>query len=166
MTLSLFNVSLCFCCVRKSHACVVVDFDEICTLLVHLAIDILSDGVDSRHERLDIVELVLPLVDYCIHERSFTLNLELFAIQFHYLLLLEQAVRFLIIAWGARLTVAVGLLSIHEVHMLLHLEKHFLLHFAKFGLDVSQAFLIGLLLLSLLLLALVRHADVAVFFNE
>lgn len=72
----------------------------------------------------------------------------------------------LVVAGRARITVAMLSLAIYQVHVLLHLELSLLLHLAELARNVSHALLVRLLLLALLLLRLVGHANVAVFFNE
>ena len=143
-----------------------VDFNKVISLLMHLLIDILRDCVDVSHELLHIIQLVLSLSDYVVHEGSLSLDLELVTIQRHHLLLLEEPDRLLVVTRSARITVAESLLLVREVHVLLHLQGHLLVHLAELVRDVRKTFLIRLLLLVLLLLTLVRHADIAIVIDK
>jgi len=64
-------------CVVLGRGRVLVNLHKIVSLLVHVLIDRLRDGVDVTHELLDVVQIFLSLLDDIAHVVGFSTDLEL-----------------------------------------------------------------------------------------
>ena len=83
MLLRLLNILFCLLSVRESCVCVVVNLDEVITLLVHLCINLFRDVVDVSHELLYVVQFLLTLLNNVLHVRCFALNFQFFLVKLH-----------------------------------------------------------------------------------
>ena len=63
----------------KCSLCVLVNLYEVLALVMHIHIDLLSNRVDVTHQLFDIIQFLLPLLDYVLHVISLSpyLNLHL-----------------------------------------------------------------------------------------
>lgn len=111
MLLCFFYVFLSLLGVVEGCARIVVDLNQVCSLLVHLCVDLLGNVIDIRHELLHIVQLVLPLLNQIVHVGCFTLHPQLINIE----LLLFQELLILLIPseGGTALVIHEGLAALH-----------------------------------------------------
>ena len=87
MLLCFLYVLFCILGIIKGCTCVVVDLNEICSLLVHFCVDLLGYVIDVRHELLHVVQFILTLLDEIVHVGCLTLNPQLINVE---LLLLQK----------------------------------------------------------------------------
>ena len=158
VVLGLLDVFLGFFGVIERSARIGVDLDYICPLVVHLSVDIFDDAVDFCHEAFNVVEVLLPLLDYIVHVGRLALNLELLQVDrfVHQLLLAIVVVE---TPHAALAVVHGGLAAAGQVEVLLELDLDLLHLLLELVGDFGQASFVGLLLLLLLALRPVRHTD-------
>ena len=83
MLLRLLNILFCLLSICESCVCVVVNLDEVITLVVHLRIDLFRNVVDVSHELLHVVQLLLTLLNNVLHVRCFSLDFQFFLVKLH-----------------------------------------------------------------------------------
>ena len=79
--LGLLDISLRIFCIFQRSSSILIDFDKIGALLVHLSVDFFRNVIDISHELLDVVELFLPLLDDVFHVGCLALNFQLLNIE-------------------------------------------------------------------------------------
>jgi len=102
VVLGLLYVLLSLLGVFERDARVVVDFDQVCALIVHFFVYVLGDHVDVAHHLLHVVELILPVCDHLGHILRLALDFEFFYIEL--LLLHHEQATFLVVHQVCRRT--------------------------------------------------------------
>ena len=159
MLLGLLNVFLSFLCILERRSRILVNLNQISSLLMHLGVDLFRDTVYVCHELLDIVELFLPLFDHVVHIGSLALHLQLFNVK---LLLLQQL---LVVAMERSRRVLAEherLPSLDQIQVLLHLQVDILLLLLELVDALGQALIVRFLLLLLLALRAVRDGNLTI----
>ena len=162
MLLGLLYVFLSILCIIEGCASIVINLNEVSSLLVHLRVDLLSDVIDVSHELLHVVQLVLTLFDQIVHVGSLSLHLQFLNIQ---LLLLQKLLVLLVMQRRTRLVIHQSLAALDEIQVLLHLDVDLLRLLAVFVNALGQTAVVSLLLLLLLALRAIGHADLTVVVN-
>ena len=150
MLLGLFDILLRIFGIFESRSSILINFNQIRALLMHLGVDLLGNVIDISHELLNVVQLFLPLLNDVLHVGSLALHLQLLNIQ----LLFLQQIRTFITTVQARGTLVVhqSLSSLDQIQMLLHLEVQLLALLLELVDNFGQTSIIRLLLLLLLAL--------------
>ena len=160
MLLRLLNILFCLLSICKSCVCVVVNLDEVITLVVHLRIDLFRNVVDVSHELLHVVQLLLALLNNVLHVRCFSLDFQFFLVKLH-----ERLTTFILVQACLAIVVGKRLPPLDKIEVLLHLDVNLLRLLLVFVDDLGQATIVGLLLLLLLPLRAIGHTDLTIVIN-